>query len=53
MVHEEFLKRELGTINQSFDRNTKVVCEEFELVYPTEVRKQQNRFEESRIHYVE
>ena len=32
-VHEDFLKRELSTINHSFDGNTKVICEEFELVY--------------------
>jgi uncharacterized protein YhfF len=34
IVHEDFLKRELGAINRSFDGNTRVVCEEFELVYP-------------------
>ena len=32
-VHESFLKKELAAINRSFDGNTKVVCEEFELVY--------------------
>ena len=32
-VHVNFLTNELATINQSFDENTKVVCEEFEVVY--------------------
>ncbi len=32
-VHEEFLTRELASIGRSFDGNTKVVCEEFELVF--------------------
>ena len=32
-VHENFLKKELASINRSFNRNTKVVCEEFEVVY--------------------
>ena len=32
-IHEDFLKRELAAINRSFDEDTKVVCEEFELVY--------------------
>lgn len=35
-VHEDFLKRELASIHQCFDKSTKVVCEEFELVYPTD-----------------
>lgn len=32
-VHKNFLTNELATIHQSFNENTKVVCEEFELVY--------------------
>ena len=32
-VHESFLQKELAAINRSFDRNTRVVCEEFKLVY--------------------
>ena len=32
-VHEDFLSRELATIGRTFDKNTLVVCEEFELVY--------------------
>ena len=32
-VHEDFLSRELATIGRTFDENTLVVCEEFELVY--------------------
>lgn len=32
-VHINFLTNELATIHQSFNENTKVVCEEFELVY--------------------
>ena len=32
-VHEDFLSRELATIGRTFDKNTPVVCEEFELVY--------------------
>lgn len=32
-VHEDFLKRELASINRSFDGDTKVVCEEFEVVW--------------------
>ena len=32
-VHEDFLKKELAEINRTFDEDTKVVCEEFELVY--------------------
>ena len=34
-IHEDFLKKELAAINRSFDGNTKVVCEEFKMVYPT------------------
>lgn len=33
-VHKEFLIRELAAIGGTFDENTKVVCEEFELVFP-------------------
>ena len=33
-VHERFLKKELASISQTFDGSTKVVCEEFVLVYP-------------------
>ena len=33
-VHEDFLSRELATIGRTFDKNTPVVCEEFELVMP-------------------
>ena len=32
-VHVNFLTSELATINMAFDENTKVVCEEFEVVY--------------------
>ena len=32
-VHEDFLKKELAAINRPFNGNTRVVCEEFELVY--------------------
>lgn len=32
-VHEDFLTRELAGINKAFTEDTKVVCEEFELVY--------------------
>ena len=33
-IHKDFLKKELAAINRSFDGNTKVVCEEFKMVYP-------------------
>ena len=33
VVHECFLTNELASVNKSFDENTKVVCEEFEVVY--------------------
>ena len=32
-VHESFLINELASVHRSFDGNTKVVCEEFEVVY--------------------
>jgi len=32
-VHEPFFKEELAAINQPFDGRTKVVCEEFEVVF--------------------
>ncbi len=32
-VHESFLKEELFTIGRTFDGSTRVVCEEFEVVY--------------------
>ena len=32
-VHMDFLKRELAEINQAFTEDTRVVCEEFELVF--------------------
>ncbi|MBQ7604712.1 MAG: ASCH domain-containing protein [Clostridia bacterium] len=32
-VHERFLTDELASVNKSFDENTKVVCEEFEVIY--------------------
>ena len=32
-VHINFLTNELATIKKAFDENTKVVCEEFEVVY--------------------
>ena len=32
-VHIDFLTEELAEIHQSFDRDTRVVCEEFELAY--------------------
>ena len=34
-VHEDFLRRELVAINRSFSGHTKVVCEEFEMVFPS------------------
>ena len=33
MVHENFLINELASVHRSFDVHTKVVCEEFEVVY--------------------
>lgn len=33
MVHESFLTNELASVQKKFDENTKVVCEEFEVVY--------------------
>ena len=32
-VHINFLTNELASVHRSFDENTKVVCEEFEVVY--------------------
>lgn len=32
-VHESFLKEELSSIGRSFEGSTRVVCEEFEVVY--------------------
>ena len=32
-VHESFLINELASVNKTFSQNTKVVCEEFEVVY--------------------
>ncbi len=32
-VHENFLTNELSSVHKAFDENTKVVCEEFEVVY--------------------
>ncbi|MBQ3291815.1 MAG: ASCH domain-containing protein [Mogibacterium sp.] len=32
-VHVNFLTNELASVNKTFDENTKVVCEEFEVVY--------------------
>ena len=32
-VHEKFLRNELGSVHRCFDMHTKVVCEEFELVF--------------------
>ena len=32
-VHINFLTNELASVHQSFDENTKVVCEEFKVVY--------------------
>ena len=32
-VHEEFLTEELASVNMEFNEKTKVVCEEFEVVY--------------------
>ena len=32
-IHENFLKNELASVNKTFDETTKVVCEEFELVF--------------------
>ncbi len=34
IVHINFLTNELAAIHRTFDENTKVVCEEFEVVYP-------------------
>jgi len=33
IVHINFLTNELASVNKTFDENTKVVCEEFEVVY--------------------
>lgn len=33
-IHKDFLARELSTIGRTFQESTKVVCEEFELVFP-------------------
>ena len=33
IVHINFLTNELASVNKAFDENTKVVCEEFEVVY--------------------
>ena len=32
-VHVNFLTNELASVNKSFNENTKVLCEEFEVVY--------------------
>lgn len=32
-VHESFLINELASVNKTFSQNTKVLCEEFEVVY--------------------
>ena len=32
-VHIRFLTNELASVNKTFDENTKVVCEEFEVMY--------------------
>lgn len=32
-VHINFLAKELATVHKTFDENTKVICEEFEVVY--------------------
>ena len=32
-VHEDFLRKELASADQTFDENTRVVCEEFVVVY--------------------
>lgn len=34
-IHRDFLTRELARCNIQFDEHTKVVCEEFELAYPS------------------
>ena len=33
MVHISFLANELSSVHRSFDEHTKVVCEEFEVIY--------------------
>ena len=33
MVHVSFLTNELASVHKAFDEHTKVVCEEFEVVY--------------------
>lgn len=33
MIHENFLTNELASIHQDFKHDTKVICEEFEVVY--------------------
>ena len=33
MVHENFLTNELASVHKVFEENTKVVCEEFEVMY--------------------
>ena len=37
-VHRDFLVRELGSAGIPFDESARVVCEEFEVVYSTEIR---------------
>ena len=32
-IHKSFLTNELASVNKTFDESTKVVCEEFEVVY--------------------
>ncbi len=32
-VHVKFLTNELASVHKSFNENTKVVCEEFEVMY--------------------
>ena len=32
-VHKEFFTEELKSLNQEFDENMELVCEEFEVVY--------------------
>lgn len=33
LVHIDFLTKELAAVHKTFDENTKVVCEEFKVVY--------------------
>ena len=42
-VHEAFLKQELKPIHKPFSDSVKVVCEEFQLVYPKYDKKKKKK----------